>query len=373
MLFLLAIACLASALQDESEWVKLPGTTPSNMTGNFAAEPPQLKWACAFGTARLYAYERNIQWCIGGGTGSAFQIRQNEQTVRQIRVWTGGANGAIRAILLSYFNGRQFSAGSLPASGATATFTFQVGEYLVDSIVLGGNGIGTRLGHISFTTSNNNRMSVGQLNTPYISQADNGFFTGVFGAQGTDIDHMSMAVMKRVRSSRLQSLNYPTLSSQTAGLTPQIYRTSFCNDGNLVQSQTATFEQTVGTSRTWSVTASMMIGSSVTVSGGFPGIVNVSGTFSWQRTVSGTYSSTTNTARKQTMSFPINVEPRSRITATFTWWDSQINVPYTARLVHTFSDGRTYGFPVNDTYDGAYITESHSSTRTTYLSGGQNC
>jgi hypothetical protein len=244
---------------------------------------------------------------------------------------------------------------------------------LIDSIILGGNGIGTRTGHLSFSTSNGNRFSVGTLHTPYISQADNGFFTGIFGQSGTDIDHMSLAVMKRVRSSRLESLRYPTLSSHTAGLTPQIYRTSWCNDGNLVQSQTATFMQSVGTSRTWSVGVSMMVGASVTVSGGFPGIVNVSSTFKWEVTATSTYSSTTETVRSQTMNFPINVEPRSRISASFQWWDSQINVPYTAVLRHTFTDGASYGFPVSDTYDGAYITESHSSTQTTYLTAGQTC
>lgn len=381
MNFLLALfACflVVSARPEYSEeWatpLKLPVTSAAqNVTsGNYSSDPA-LKWSCGGGQALIWAYERGINWCIGGGGGVPFQIREFRQTVRQIRAWTGGARNGLRAIHISYFNGKQATAGTMPTSGDQGSYTFSVGEFLEDSIILGGNGIGTRTGYLEFRTNLGNHFRVGDLHTPYISQADNGFFTGIYGQHGTDIDHMSLTVMKRVSSTRLQDVKYPTLSSYTGGLTPSIYTTSFCNDGNIIQSQTATFTKTIGTSRTWSVGVSMTYGTSLTVSGGFPGIVNVSATVKWEATATSSYSQTTNTATSQQMSYPLQVEPRSRITGSYQWWDSQINVPYTANLAHTFTDGSSYLFPVEDQYEGAYITEAHSSTQTTYLATGERC
>jgi len=172
----------------------------------------------------------------------------------------------------------------------------------------------------------------------------------------------------------LQDLSYPTLDSYAVGLTPQIYKTTLCNDDPTTeQSQSATFTKEIGTKHIWSVTASFSISDSLEVSGGVPEVATVKDTFTWTVGVSTTYSQEEDTTTSQTENYPVNVPNRTRVTGTFTWWNSECDVPYTANLYYTFSDSSSHSFAVSDTFKGAYITDVNGDFHSEGLATGESC
>jgi len=73
------------------------------------------------------------------------------------------------------------------------------------------------------------------------------------------------------------------------------------------------------------------------------------------------------------MTYPVTVPPRTRLYGTFTWWDSQCDVPYTANLVYTFADNSQYTFRISDVFKGAFITDAQDSYHSEPLAPGVNC
>jgi len=296
--------------------------------------------SCGGGQAGLWSYE---QWpaantgagCIGGCDGTPFQYHQYQTTVKTMSVWTGGDHNGFTAIYVQFFDGTSNTAGSIPARGADGSITFAAGEMITGTVELCGNGVGTRAGYLHFKTTAGQELKVGDEHTPYYFDAGTSFLTGILGQASNEIDHLALTFMKSVKAAQLQNLNYPTLSAYTAGLTPQVYSTTLCNDGSGSQTQTATFQKSVGSKHSWSVTVAFKVSNSITVSGGVPEIGKVSDTFTWEVSASTTYSQEEDTTSTQTQNYPVTVPARTRINAQFSWWDSECDVPYTADLLYT--------------------------------------
>jgi len=334
---------------------------------------------CAGGNVPLFGYEtvpssNTGSGCIGGCDGSPFWVHEEPTNVKELKVWLGGDSNGFRAIFVQLFSGSEFTQGVIPAQGPDASITFAAGETIVGDITIDGNGIGTRVGHLSFSTSLNQNFSVGDQHTPYYFPSGNSFLTGFFGQSSDEVDQLGLYMMKPIRSGSLQNVNYPTLSSYTVGLTPQIYQTVLCNsDPNITQTQTASFTATVGEKHIWTSTSSFTIGESISVTAGVPEIAQVSMQFHWELSETSQYSQETDTTKTEEQQFPVEVGPRTIVNATFSWWDSECDVPYTADLVYTFTDGSSYTFNVSDTYNGAYITTSTSDYNSTPLQPDQKC
>jgi len=334
---------------------------------------------CAGGNAPSFPYEIipisvDGYGCIGGCDGNPFWIHSEQTTVKDIKIWLGGEDNGFRALYVQMFSGQEYVQGVIPSNGPDATLTFSAGETIVDDITICGNGVGSRVGYLAFTTSLGQKFAVGDQHTPYYFPSGNSFLTGFFGQSSDEVDQLGLYMMKSIKTGSLINVQYPTLSSYTVGLTPQIYQTLLCNsDQNETQTQTATFTATVGTKHIWSITSSFSIGESITVQAGVPAVVSVSTQFHWEVTSTSQYSQETDTTKTEEQQFPVNVGPRTKINATFSWWDSQCDVPYTADLFYTFTDGSTYTFSVSDTFDGAFITTSEGDYNSTPLKPGESC
>jgi len=333
---------------------------------------------CAGGNTPLFGYETipttsNNVGCIGGCDGSPFNVHAEDSTVQNLKVWLGGDHNGFRAIFVQMFNGQQFTQGSIPSSGPDATITFAAGETIVGDITIDGNGVGTRVGYLAFSTSANQNFAVGDQHTPYYFNSGNSFLCGIFGQSDSEVEQLGIYMMKSIKSGSLENINYPTLSSYTVGLTPQIYQTILCNAGPDEQTQTASFTAETGEKHIWTLTLSFSVSETITVSGGVPGIVEVSDQFKWEMSTSSSYSLETDTTKSETQNFPVNVAGRTKINATFSWWNSECDVPYTATLLYQFTDGSSYEFAVSDTYNGAYITTTQGTYESTPLQTGQGC
>jgi len=293
--------------------------------------------------------------------------------VRELKVWTGGEHNGFRAIYVKLFNGKEFTAGSIPAYGASS-ITFAQGETIIGTIELCGNGIGTRTGHIHFKTSLGQDFRVGDEHTPYYFDSGNSFLTGVFGMAGGEIMHLGFYMMKPIRGSRLQNVNYPTLDNYFVGLTPKVHSADLCNDDPLTsQKQTSEFVKSVGTKFHWSVSSSFKIGESISVTAGIPEIGSAKAEMHWELGLTASYEQEKNTVTTETQTYPVTVPPNSRVRATFSWWDSVCDVPYTADLHFDYTDGSSFNFALNDQYNGAYISDVKGDFHTERLKDGEKC
>jgi len=294
--------------------------------------------------------------------------------VKEMRIWTGGENNGFTAIYITMSNGNKYSVGNIPARGPDGAITFAPGETLVGTIELCGNGIGTRTGYMYFKTSKGQEFKVGEEHTPYYFESGNSFLLGFFGQAGSEIDQMGFYLMKPVKAAQLLNVNYPTLDSYMVGLTPQVYKASLCNDDNsTAQSQTATFTKTVGEKRIWSITASFSVTETLQVTAGVPAVSQVQDTFSWTVGVSASFSSEVDTTTEKSLSYPVIIPARTRMVGTFTWWDSECDVPFTASLVYTFADATTHTFYISDIFKGAYITDVVGGYHSVKLADGESC
>lgn len=59
--------------------------------------------------------------------------------------------------------------------------------------------------------------------------------------------------------------------------------------------------------------------------------------------------------------------------AEFTWWDSKCDIPYTANMEYTFSDGTVIKKSINGSFHEVYITESNGTYHSEDLKEGEHC
>eukprot|EP01123_Difflugia_compressa_P004191 TRINITY_DN15552_c0_g1_i1.p1 TRINITY_DN15552_c0_g1~~TRINITY_DN15552_c0_g1_i1.p1 ORF type:complete len:435 (+),score=44.23 TRINITY_DN15552_c0_g1_i1:114-1418(+) len=331
--------------------------------------------SCAGGIGLgLQSYERDMSGCVGGCGGGAFVFHHSQTTVRSLEFWLGGENNGFKAIRITLFDGGSSVFGQLPASGSSCSYTFDVGEYVLGDITLGGNGIGTRTGFVKFATSKNpgNPFQCGTLHTPYYYSA-NGFMTGIYGQSGAEIDHLGFMFMKPIRSSELRNIIYPTITNYRSNLSPQINYQTVCNAGSTAQTYSISITRTVTLTKQWSVGVSFMVGASLSVTAGVPEVESVGGKIYWEASASATYTSYRTDDRVETLSFPVNVPARTNQVAKFTWWNSKCNLPFTGELYYVFTDGSSFAFPINGVYDGAYVSDVDESFSPVSLQPSENC
>jgi hypothetical protein len=312
--------------------------------------------------------------CIGGLGGGDFQIHDYGTTVKEIRAWTGGEKNGLKALYVELFNGRTGVYGNIPAYGPAAVIVLSPGETIVGTMELCGNGIGSRTGYIYFKTSKGQEFKVGDEHTPYYFQSGESFLTGFFGRHGTEIDHLGFIMMKKFNSGRMFNLNYPTIDTYNSGLSPQVYKATFCNDApSSAQTQSAKFTKSEGERHSFENSVSFEFGMTLSVEGGLPLVAKNTIGFSWKIGASGKWTQETNSVRTQEQNFPVSIPARSRVTAQFTWFDSQVDLPYTAVMEYTFTDGSIASWPVNGIFKGTYISNVDASFHTTDLQSGEYC
>lgn len=324
---------------------------------------------CAGGNIKLYSfYETYARTsggtaCIGGSGGSAFYLHSYRTTVKVLRVWVGhgSPNDGFKAIQVEYFNGKTAHKGSIPSSGADKTFTFNAGEMLDGSIVLGGNGVGSRTGYLHFKTNRGRSFTAGKLHTPYYFPATGTLMAGFFGGSGNDIDHLGVYLFKEVSGIEISGVNYPTLDSYLSGLTPSsIVDRPYCNNTPSNQGEVRRVTVTTGSSETWSLstTTSFDMTVSINVSAGVPEVfsASTSTSYKWGISVTGSYKmtqDTTNTVEQEfSFIYPAYTKGRHLITQ----FDSAINVPWEGEEKITFKDGKSMTIDVNGQYDGVYVS-----------------
>ncbi len=133
-------------------------------------------------------YPTSVQM-IGGGGGGPFSFtgENNDASLEKIGVWVG--EWQVKAVKVWLSDGRSETFGD-PA-GPYQEYAFKPGECFT-SLSLWGNGEGTRLGAIKFTTNQGGeffaKMTTWGLKTEHPINIGSGICLGVEGRCGLDID-----------------------------------------------------------------------------------------------------------------------------------------------------------------------------------------
>lgn len=289
--------------------------------------------------------------------------RRKDNFLKTISVYVGckAPKNGIRGIRLLFMDG-QLEAMGTPC-GTLSEFTFAPGETLVGDLTLGGNGVGTRLGHISFKTSSGRRFSAGDLHTPYLFNVDGLYITGAYGKMGGDIDNLGFIYSKKIKNAVLTNVAYPTLATIKSGLQPKIILDNeYCNDHEDRLSLEFDYAITEGIDQCWGIETTHSFGASFSVSAGLPKIAEVQATAHWEVSITNTHNSCKHETITRQTKLPVTIPPLKTCKAKLTHFESPLkSLPYTGTLVVTFTDDSSYQFPVAGRYSGTYFSSTKYS------------
>lgn len=196
---------------------------------------------------------------VGGNGGNAFNFyAQDGAMLEKIGVWVGGSQIKAAKVWLTDGKVKQFG----DPSGPYQEFSFQLGE-TISQMLLWGNGAGTRLGAIKFSTNKGNqffaKMTKWGLKQEYPVDTGSGICTGVLGRSGVDIDCMGFVFIKPISQSVMTNVEYPTLGLDGASVQASDIKSIVYNN-NINSDQTFEFETSkeITTKESWSVTSAVV-------------------------------------------------------------------------------------------------------------------
>uniref|UniRef100_A0AAZ3RPV0 Jacalin-type lectin domain-containing protein n=1 Tax=Oncorhynchus tshawytscha TaxID=74940 RepID=A0AAZ3RPV0_ONCTS len=277
---------------------------------------------------------------IGGGGGSSFEFHgmDNGATLKKIGVAVEAWQvKAVRAELVDRH---------------VETF----GDHIT-KLSLWGNGVGTRLGAIKFTTSQNRqffeKMTSWPLKTEYTIDVGSGICLGLEGRSGSDIDCMGFLFINTVKSSVLTDMKYPTLSLFKPQVTPEYVKSmSHHNDTSLVQEESITYSKTLTKTSSWSVSNKIESTLSVSVKAGIPDLVEVTSGFSLTVGV-----------EQSTNTINLKIPPGKTMDVEITVGRANIDLDYRAIVKVPCMNGSQLVFLSNGIYTGVTDTSVRVSTK----------
>ena len=298
-------------------------------------------------------------YIIGGRGGQAFNFvgGSDGSMLQKIGVWVGGWQ--VKAVKIWMTNGKSQQFGN--PSGPYQEYAFQPGE-LITKMSLWGNGAGTRLGAIKFSTNKGGeffaKMTDWGLKQEYPIDTGSGICVGVMGRSGSDIDSMGFVYVKPLKSSQMIDVNYPTIGFEQANVQMETLK-SVTYENPFDEPQSFTFSKTdkLTTKQHWQVTAGLEFSYNVSVKAGIPEVAETTAGWGLKVSVSGTYGMENTEEKTETWTFPINVPPKTSLQCTLAIGKADIDLPYTGKIVMTTTDGSVLQFDVNGTYAGITYTD----------------
>ncbi|XP_007251527.3 aerolysin-like protein [Astyanax mexicanus] len=296
---------------------------------------------------------------IGGSGGHAFDFNGlgNGATLKQIWVWVGGWQ--IKAIKAWLTDGRSEQFGN--PSGNPKQFIFEDGEFFT-SLSLWGNGAGTRTGAIKFRTNKSReffvQMTEWGLKTEYPIDVGSGICMGISGRCGSDIDCLSFVFINSIESTVMKNVNYPTMHMEIPKVVvEEIKSITYHNTSDVQQEYKVETSKTITKKSSWSTTNKMEMSFHMEVKAGIPDVVEVSTGFSFTMSTESTYGLENSEEKTELLSFPVQVPPKKSMDVDITIGRATFDLPYTATVQITCSNGSTLEYPTKGIYKGVTYTD----------------
>ncbi|XP_036415312.1 aerolysin-like protein [Colossoma macropomum] len=303
---------------------------------------------------------------IGGKGGTAFDFNGIDcgATLEKIGAWAGGWQ--IRSIKVWFTNGQSMQYGDT-GDGPYSEYTFKPGEHIT-SLSLWGNGAGTRLGAIRFTTTRDStffaKMTSWSLKKEYPVDIGSGVCIGIVGRSGADIDSLGFRFINTIKSTVLTNINYPTLHNVIPQVaTEELKSTSYENDTSVTQQYTLETSKKVIKMSSWSVTNKIESTFNVSVKAGIPEVARIDSGFSFTEGFQSTYSLEYSEEKEEKLSFPVQVPPGKTVDVKITIGRAAVDLPYTGTVKITCYDDSVLKFNISGIYNGLTYTNAHVHVR----------
>ncbi|KAK2850859.1 hypothetical protein Q5P01_007135 [Channa striata] len=297
---------------------------------------------------------------IGGQGGNYFNFtgESSGATLKKIWVWVGGWQ--VKAVKVWLTDGQSQQFGD--AAGNPAQFEFADGEQ-ISSLSLWGNGAGTRLGAIKFTSNRSREffahMTDWKLKTEYPADVGSGICVGVMGTAGSDIDSFGFRFINAIKSTVLTNVNYPTIHQVIPQIaTEEIKSLTYTNQSDVSQSYKVETSKKITKKSSWSVGCKMEATFSIGVKAGIPEIAEVSAGFSFTVGVECSYGLENSEEKTETLSFPVQVPPRKTVVVDVTIGRATVDLPYTGTVEITCYNDSVLRFNTKGIYKGLTYTSA---------------
>ncbi|XP_048011010.1 aerolysin-like protein [Megalobrama amblycephala] len=302
---------------------------------------------------------------IGGDGGGPFSFtgENDGASLEKIWVWVGGWQ--VKAVRVWLSDGRDQTFGE-PA-GDHQQFKFQPDECFT-SLSLWGNGAGTRLGAIKFTTSLGREFSAQMtswgLKKEYPMDVGCGFCLGVVGRGGVDIDCMGFMFLNAVQSTVLTNVNYPNINQLILKVAIEdIKSLSYNNSSSVTQKHKVETSKKITNKSSWSVSASLTATFSMEVKAGIPEIAEVTAGYSVSVGLESTYGQEQTDERTETLSTDVDVPPGKKLDVNITIGRATFDMPYTGTVQITSKNGSVLKYDTKGTYKGVTYTDVKVETK----------
>jgi len=197
---------------------------------------------------------QNGKSCTGGygDTDEEFTLVSNApfSAVKTITFW--GLSGTFRGIRIQFYDDTSvYTAGTMSGSDSVSC-TFGPGETLTGDIKLSDNDKGTHLGYFYAETNAGTKCEAGDdSRTKYLYPTGGGFFGGLHGAAGDQINHAGPILWKTIDKVVLSQISYPDFDTRSKVVSPSlISEHTYCNEADEempFESFTQTTELSTGT------------------------------------------------------------------------------------------------------------------------------
>ncbi|CAL8296162.1 unnamed protein product [Boreogadus saida] len=310
---------------------------------------------------------------IGGKGGGSFIFtgRDNGATLKKIGVAVG--DSYITAVRAELTDGRVHTFGH---GQGFSDFTFKPNE-IITELILWGNGAGTRLGGIKFSTSSGNMFfehMAQPLKTEHHIDVGSGVCLGLKVRSGTDIDSMGFIFINDIQSSVLTDLTYPSLATYTPQVNKEYIKSHFYHNGTATdQEQKSTYSRSLTKSTTWSTAFKIESSVSLSVTARIPDVFETSSGFGMTLGVEKT-SSTTKEETKKIESEEVNVTvPAGKtVSVEFSIGRAVIDLPFSATVKITCLNGSELEFKSTGNYNGvAFTAVDVKTTESDYVKDGE--
>ncbi|TRY57775.1 hypothetical protein DNTS_012041 [Danionella cerebrum] len=299
------------------------------------------------------AYPTTLQ-LIGGNGGGHFSFTGEDSgaCLEKIWVWVGGWQ--VKAIRAWLTDGRNQTFGE-PA-GTHHQFIFSPGERFT-SLSLWGNGAGTRLGGIKFTTDKGEgfcvKMNDWDLKTEYPIDVGSGYCLGIVGACGADIDHLGFMFLNSVESAVLSNVVYPTLNQRPPNVqVEEVTRGTYVNTTSVKLTQSVeTIKKVINTSL-WSQTKSWNFTFSYKIKAGVPGVSSMNLGFAAFIGFETTHSLTNTEEKTESKKTDLEIPPYKKMDLLMTIGRATFDIPYIGTMRIYCKNGSVFEYQTSGQYKG---------------------
>lgn len=249
-----------------------------------------------------------------------------------------------------------------PSGKATSEFYFSPGERVTSLTLWSNNFSGGRLGGVEIKTDRDRSVFVkprGNNITEHKIDVGSGMLVGLFGNSGNDLDCLGFALLHRVHTAQLSHVQYTDLDANKFPAKPAAVRTILYDNKKGTTDQTFTFSgsETITTSSSWSVTTGMTLGIEFSVQASTP-VYSASAKTSLELSVSQTHKSTEMKEVEESFSFPLNVPAGKKVQARAIFYEGNVSLQFTAKMVYGLITGACLEIEVQGTYDGIANNQS---------------